>query len=90
LILILIFYTFKSSLKSKQYEVQGRRQSGNVEDLRASSGGRSIGFKGGIIGTLAIALVIYLLGGNPLEVLNLMNVGEQQVGTEAPLSAKDI
>jgi predicted metalloprotease len=61
-----------------------------VEDLRASSGGRSIGFKGGIIGTLAIALVIYLLGGNPLEVLNLMNVGEQQVGTEAPLSAKDI
>jgi uncharacterized protein len=69
---------------------KGRRQSGNVEDLRASSGGRSIGFKGGIIGTLAIALVIYLLGGNPLEVLNLMNVGEQQVGTEAPLSAKEI
>jgi uncharacterized protein len=69
---------------------KGRRQSGNVEDLRASSGGRSIGFKGGIIGTLAIALVIYLLGGNPLEVLNLMNVGEQQVGTEAPLSAKEM
>ena len=45
---------------------KGRRQSGNVEDLRASSGGRSIGFKGGIVGTLAIALVIYLLGGNPL------------------------
>ena len=61
-----------------------------MEDLRASSGGRYIGFKGGIVGTLAIALVIYLLGGNPLEVLNLMNIGEQQVGTEAPLSAEDV
>jgi len=69
---------------------KGRRQSNNVEDFRASGGGRSIGFKGGIIGTLAIALVIYLLGGNPLEVINLMNVGEQQVGTEVPLSAKDM
>lgn len=69
---------------------KGRRQSSNVEDLRSGGRGRSIGFKGGIVGTLAIALVIYLLGGNPLEVLNLMNAGDQQVGTEAPLSAKDM
>jgi len=69
---------------------KGRRQSSNVEDLRSGGGGRSIGFKGGIIGTLAIALVIYLLGGNPLEVINLMNAGDQQIGTEAPLSAKDM
>lgn len=69
---------------------KGRRQSSNVEDLRGSGGGRSIGFKGGIVGTLAIALVVYLLGGNPLEVINLMNTGGQQVGTEAPLSAKDL
>jgi uncharacterized protein len=68
---------------------KGRRQSSNVEDLRTGSGGRSIGFKGGIIGTLAIALVIYLLGGNPLEVINLMNVGPQQVGSEVPLSEED-
>lgn len=61
-----------------------------MEDLRSGGGSRSIGFKGGIVGTLAIALVIYLLGGNPLEVLNLMNAGDQQVGTEAPLSAKDM
>lgn len=61
-----------------------------MEDLRSGGRGRSIGFKGGIVGTLAIALVIYLLGGNPLEVLNLMNAGDQQVGTEAPLSAKDM
>lgn len=69
---------------------KGRRQSGNIEDLRSGGGGRSIGFKGGIVGTLAIALVIYLLGGNPLEVMNLMNAGDQQIGTEAPLSAKDM
>lgn len=69
---------------------KGRRQSSNVEDMRSSGGGRSIGFKGGIIGTLAIALVVYLLGGNPLEVINLMSTGGQQAGTEAPLSAKDL
>ena len=69
---------------------KGRRQSSNVEDLRSGGGGRSIGFKGGIVGTLAIALVVYLLGGNPLEVINLMNTGGQQVGTEAPLSGKDL
>lgn len=69
---------------------KGRRQSSNVEDLRSSGGGRSIGFKGGIVGTLAIALVVYLLGGNPLEVINLMNTGGQQVGTEVPLSGKDL
>ena len=69
---------------------KGRRQSSNVEDLRSGGGGRSIGFKGGIVGTLAIALVVYLLGGNPLEVINLMNAGDQQVGTETPLSAKDL
>jgi uncharacterized protein len=69
---------------------KGRRQSSNVEDLRSGGGGRSIGFKGGIVGTLAIALVIYLLGGNPLEVINLMNTGDQQIGTEAPLSAEEM
>jgi uncharacterized protein len=69
---------------------KGRRQSSNVEDLRSGGGGRSIGFKGGIVGTLAIALVIYLLGGNPLEVINLMNAGDQQIGTEAPLSAEEM
>ncbi len=69
---------------------KGRRQSSNVEDLRASGGGRrSVGFKGGIVGTLAIALVIYLLGGNPLEVLNMANTGDQQMESAEPLTAKD-
>ncbi len=70
---------------------KGRRQSSNVEDLRTSGRGRrSVGFKGGIIGTLAIALVIYLLGGNPLEVLNLASTGSQQMESSEPLSAKDV
>lgn len=69
---------------------KGRRQSSNIEDLRASGGGRrSVGFKGGIVGTLAIALVIYLLGGNPLEVLNLASTDGQQMESAEPLSAKD-
>jgi len=69
---------------------KGRRQSSNVEDLRASGGGRrSVGFKGGIVGTLAIALVIYLLGGNPLEVLNLASTGGQEMESTEPLSARD-
>ena len=70
---------------------KGRRQSSNVEDLRTSGRGRrSVGFKGGIIGTLAIALVIYLLGGNPLVVLNLASTGSQQMKSSEPLSAKDV
>lgn len=67
---------------------KGRRQSTNVEDVRGSST-RSIGMKGGIIGTLAIALVVYLLGGNPMEVLQMAGQGEQEIGTDAPLSAKE-
>ncbi len=60
---------------------KGRRQSTNVEDLRGSSSGRSVGLKGGIIGTLAIALVVYLLGGNPMDVLQ-MRQGETEMTTE--------
>jgi len=69
---------------------KGSRQSSNVEDLRSSGGSRrSVGFKGGIVGTLAIALVIYLLGGNPLEVLNLASTGGQEMESTEPLSARD-
>lgn len=60
---------------------KGRRQSTNVEDMRGSSSGRSVGLKGGIIGTLAIALVVYLLGGNPMDVLQ-MRQGETEMTTE--------
>jgi predicted metalloprotease len=54
---------------------KGRRQSNNVEDLRSRGGSRRIGFKGGIIGTVILAIIIYFMGGNPLEVLNLTDTG---------------
>jgi len=47
---------------------QGRRESGNVEDRRGMSGGGMA--VGGGIGTMVIALIVYLLGGNPNQVLN--------------------
>lgn len=45
---------------------QGRRGSANVEDRRGSGGL----ILGGGIGTIVIAIIIMLMGGNPLEVLN--------------------
>jgi len=47
---------------------QGRRESSNVEDRRGV-GGRGLAVGGGL-GTMVIAFIIYLLGGNPNQVLN--------------------
>src|SRR3954454_11171805 len=47
---------------------QGRRESSNVEDRRGMSG-RGMAVGGGI-GTMVIAFIVYLLGGNPNQVLN--------------------
>lgn len=58
---------------------KGRRQSDNFED-RGSGGGRRIATAGGFI-TIIIALVIWLMGGNPMEILQLLQPGtttEQQ------------
>ncbi len=69
---------------------KGRRQSTNVEDMRGSSSGRSIGLKGGLIGTLAIALVVYLLGGNPMDVLRMSNQGQTETTSgEAVLTEQE-
>lgn len=69
---------------------KGRRQSTNVEDMRGSSSGRSIGLKGGLIGTLAIALVVYLLGGNPMDVLRMYNQGQTETTSgEAVLTGQE-
>lgn len=67
---------------------KGRRQSDNVEDMRGSRS-RSIGLKGGFIGTLAIALVVYLLGGNPLDVLQMRQGQTETVTEDVPLSEKE-
>jgi len=67
---------------------KGRRQSDNVEDMRGSRS-RSIGLKGGLIGTLAIALVVYLLGGNPLDVLQMRQGQTETVTEDVALSEKE-
>jgi predicted metalloprotease len=57
---------------------KGREQSGNVEDRRGVSGKTLVA--GGSIGTIIIALLVWVLGGNPLQVLK--NLGSQD--TESP------
>ncbi len=46
----------------------GRRRSQNVEDRRGLSTGRMVA--GGGLGTIAIVIIVMLLGGDPTEVLN--------------------
>ena len=58
---------------------KGRRQSSNVEDMRGAGLGRKIGVRGGIV-TVIIAIVVILLGGDPREILGLME--SQQISTE--------
>lgn len=60
---------------------KGRRQSDNYED-RGSGGGRRIASIGGF-GTLIVVLIVWLMGGNPMEVLQNLQSGapvEQQSG----------
>ena len=68
---------------------KGRRQSSNIDDLRGSGGGRRIGFKGGIIGTLIVAFIVYLLGGNPTSVLNLSENAQQETTENVAISAEE-
>jgi len=67
---------------------KGQRQSTNVEDIR-TSGRRSVGFKGGIIGTLVLAVIIYFLGGDPLQVLNIGDSGQAGTTNQTELTAHD-
>ena len=61
---------------------QGRRESDNVEDRRGVSGGGLA--VGGGIGTMVIALIVYLLGGNPNTVLNNATSTQQPTQQSAP------
>lgn len=58
------------------------RRSGNVEDRRGSGGRIAVGG----IGTIVIALIIWILGGNPLEFLGSSGQGgnSENVATEIP------
>jgi len=60
----------------------GRRESENVEDRRGTTAKRVVG---GGVGTLVIVLLIYLLGGDPQQVLQNMPIGgSAEVSTRTP------
>jgi len=61
---------------------QGRRGSSNVEDRRGMSSGKR--FAGGGIGLIVIALIVWLLGGNPLSVLDQAGGGTTEEYTPTP------
>jgi uncharacterized protein len=62
---------------------QGRQGSGNIEDRRGMSGGRIA--MGGGIGTIAVVIIIWLLGGDPSQFFNGSQGGSptEQVSTTA-------
>jgi len=63
---------------------EGRRTSDNVEDRRGMSSGGKMAIGGGL-GTIVIALVVLLLGGDPTQVLN---PSQEAPGTESgPVNA---
>jgi len=59
---------------------KGQRQSSNVEDRRGMSTGKKV--IGGGIGTIIIALIVMLLGGNPQEILQMLGGGNQTESTQ--------
>ncbi|MBP7584298.1 MAG: zinc metallopeptidase [Spirochaetes bacterium] len=66
---------------------KGRRQSDNVEDQR---GGISRGgMVGGGIGTVILVLAIYLLGGDPTQVINTIQVDTQSAGPSHQASEEE-
>ena len=61
-------------------KLTGRRRSSNVEDRRASGGGRMT--KMGLGGLLVAGLITWLLGGNPLSVLQNADLGAMMGGEQ--------
>jgi predicted metalloprotease len=66
---------------------QGRRKSSNVDDRRRIGGGKLV--VGGGIGTIVIGIIIYLLGGNPGELLNQINLGNNSGETITTTAEED-
>lgn len=67
-------------------KLDGRRVSGNVRDIRGK-GGKAAGI--GIGGVIVIGLITLLLGGNPLEVLNMVSTGEGYSETYTPTAEEE-
>ncbi len=57
---------------------KGRRKSSNVEDRR----GKKTGIAGGGIGIIVVMLIVWLLGGNPLELLDNVQLDNSSTATE--------
>ena len=66
---------------------QGRRGSDNIEDRRRAGAGKAVG--GGGLGLLAIALLVWALGGDPMAVLQGGGVGPGQIGGTAEITQAD-
>ena len=66
--------------------LDGRRVSGNVRDIRGK-GGKAAGI--GIGGVIVIGLITLLMGGNPLEVLNMVSTGEGYSATYTPTAEEE-
>ena len=67
---------------------KGRKESSNVEDRRGMSP-RGKGMVGGGIGTIAIVLVVLLLGGDPTSILQNVQVDDQSTNTNYIETAED-
>ena len=69
----------------------GRRESSHVDDRRRSGGGKKAGM--GIGGLVIAALVVWLMGGNPLSVLTQADLGsmitQQSGGTYEPTAEEE-
>ena len=68
----------------------GQRESENVEDRRGQRGGAPLALGGGGIGILVLALIVYLMGGDPRGLLKQAQQQQaqpqqQQADPEAPL-----
>lgn len=72
--------------------LNGRRESSNVDDRRRMGSGKKAGL--GIGGLVIAAVITWLMGGNPLSVLNDADVGsmlsgQTQTGTYEPTAEED-
>ena len=67
-------------------KLDGRRVSGNVRDIRGK-GGKAAGI--GLGGVIVIGLITLLMGGNPLEVLNMVSTGEGYSETYTPTAEEE-
>lgn len=72
--------------------LNGRRESSNVDDRRRMGGGKKASL--GIGGLVIAAVITWLMGGNPLSVLNDADVGsmlseQTQTGTYEPTAEED-